>query len=91
MVDGHQDFVNKLESRIDRTTLSEWKAGMADRTTGKTAEARGKEIIVQPEKSDSPVTMKLNQWAAEVYPTAYAHLEAAKATDKNLKQRTTTP
>src|SRR4030095_12474022 len=25
MVDGHQDFVDKLESRLDKKTLSDWK------------------------------------------------------------------
>ena len=40
-----------------------------------------KAIAVLPEKSDNPVTMSINQWAAEIYAIAQAHLEAAKALD----------
>lgn len=43
------------------------------------------------EKSDNPVTFRLNQWAADTYPTAFAHLQAAKDMQKRLKRRTTTP
>src|SRR4051812_13252342 len=34
MVDGHQDFVDKLESRVDKSKLSEWKSSHTDRANG---------------------------------------------------------
>jgi putative membrane protein len=90
MVDGHQDFVDKLESRIDKKTVDEWKSktsGTAD--DGTKPEVKGTATTVLPEKSDNPITASINQWAADTYPTAQAHLTAAKALDKNLERRTT--
>lgn len=90
MVDGHQDFVDKLESRIDKKTVDEWKSktsGSAD--DGTKPEVQGKAATVLPEKSDNPITAAINQWAADTYPTAQAHLTAAKALDKEIKRRTT--
>jgi putative membrane protein len=84
MVDGHQSFVDKLESRIDRDTLSKWKASYVGKDTSK-VEA----TAVAPEQSDNPVTTALNQWAAETYPVAYAHLEAAKALREGVRKRST--
>ena len=84
MVDGHQDFVDKLESRIDRDTLSKFKASYVGKETAK-VEA----TAIAAEKSDNPVTSALNQWAAETYPVAYAHLEAAKALRDGVKKRST--
>jgi hypothetical protein len=110
MVDGHQDFVDKLESRIDRDTLSKWKAGRdANRTADHGAanrpagspnaanpnaahpnpDAKVEATAVTAEKSDNPVTQGLNQWAAETYPVAFAHLEAAKALRDGVKKRST--
>jgi putative membrane protein len=88
MVNGHQDFVDKLESRVDKDKLSEWKARHTD-ANGKKVEANSEAEVIVPEKSDDPVTMKINQWAADTYPVAFAHLEAAKALEKGAKQRTT--
>jgi hypothetical protein len=42
-----------------------------------------------PEKSDNAVTMSINQWAAEAYPTVQAHLDAAKTIDSAIKRRST--
>ena len=84
MVDGHQAFVDKLESRIDKDTLSKWKATFVGKDTAK-VEA----VAIAAEKSDSPTTFALNQWAAETYPVAYAHLEAAKAMRDGVKKRST--
>jgi putative membrane protein len=114
MVDGHQDFVDKLESRIDKDTLSKWKAGRdADRTDMSPAnpnatnrspakpnaaertaanrdnDAKVEATAVTAERSDNPVTMGLNQWAAETYAVAYAHLEAAKALQDGVRKRST--
>lgn len=89
MVDGHNDFIDKLESRIDKTRLSEWKSKWTDRTTAQKGEAATKAETVYPEKSDNTVTMAINQWAADTYPVAYAHRENAKTLQNTLKRRTT--
>ena len=104
MVDGHQDFVDKLESRIDKDTLSKWRASR-DNTAHGTAtgtahgsatanppanpDAKVEAAAVTAEKSDDPATMAINQWAAQTYPVAYAHLEAAKALRDGVKKRST--
>lgn len=108
MVDGHQDFVDKLESRIDKDTLSKWKAGRdtayddkAARPTATTRtpenhgganpdkDAKVEATAVTAERSDNPVTMGLNQWAADTYAVAFAHLEAAKALRDGVRKRST--
>jgi len=87
MVDGHQDVASKLESRIDKTKLSESKAQEADNVAGTKVETRTDVSTVLPEKSNNVVTMSLNQWAAEAYPVVQAHLASAKALDKSAKRR----
>ena len=91
MVDGHQAFVDKLESRVDKDTLAEWKAKNVDPASGKKMEGKAEAISIVPEKSDNPVTLSLNEWAAATYPAAFAHLQAAKDLQKGVKRRTTTP
>ena len=78
MVDGHQAMVDKLESRIDKDTLAAWKTRHVDPASGKKTEAKGEALTVTPEKTDNPVTSGLDQWAAETYPVAFAHLQAAR-------------
>lgn len=89
MVDGHKDFVDKLEGRIDKTRLAEWKAATTDVASGTKVNEQGQAIAVTPEKSDDAVTMALNTWAAAVYPSAAAHLDAAKAQQNAIKKRST--
>jgi putative membrane protein len=94
MVDGHQDFVDKLESRIDKDTLSKWKAGHDNARTatpgGNTnPDAKVEATSVTAEKSDNAITTAINQWAADTYPVAYAHLQAAKAMRDGVKKRAT--
>jgi putative membrane protein len=89
MVDGHKDFVDKLESRIDRKTLSDWKAQAENKTTGEKTTEKTQAVAVAPENSDNAATMALNQWAAQTYPVAYAHLQAAKDLQAGLKKRST--
>ena len=91
MVDGHQAFVDKLESRIDKDTVAKWKADNYDPATGKKVKGKGEAVVVVAEKDDNPITMGLNEWAAKTYPVAYAHLQAAKDLQKGLKRRTTAP
>ena len=89
MVDDHQKLVDKLESRIDRSTLSKWKGDVANQTTNKDAKVDIKAQSVVPEKSDDPVTQRINAWAADTYPAAWAHLQAAKGLKDTLKKRST--
>jgi putative membrane protein len=89
MVDGHQKLVDKLESRIDRDTLSQYKATADQKATDKTPKVEVKTQLVTPEKSDDPVTQRINAWAADTYPTAYGHLRAVKDLRDTLKKRST--
>jgi len=84
MVDQHQSLVDKLESRIDKDTLSKAKANNPNGPDGKI-----QATAVMPEKSDDANTMGLNQWAADTYPVAYAHLQAAKDLRDGVKKRST--
>jgi putative membrane protein len=86
MVDGHKDLIDQLEPRIDKKTLDQWKVEMNGRTT-----VAGGTVAILPDRSDNPTTMRINQFAADIYPTVHAHLEAAKALDSALKKRYTTP
>ena len=86
MVDGHKDLIDQLEPRIDKKTLDQWKVEMK----GKTTVARGT-VAILPDQSDNPTTMRINQFAADIYPTVHAHLEAAKALETTLGKRHTTP
>ena len=89
MIDDHQKLVDKLESRIDRDTLSRWKGQVATTPDGDKAKVDVKAQTVLPEKSDDVVTQRINAWAAETYPAAYAHLQSAKAVKDTLKKRST--
>ena len=85
MVDDHQALVDKLESRIDRSTLSKYKADTETRTTDKKPQVDVKAVSVVPEKSNDPVTQRINAWASDAYPAAYAHLQAAKSLKDAVK------
>ena len=89
MVDGHEDVADKLEARIDKTNLADWKAKMTDRL-GRRLEERSQLESVVPEKSDNPITMSLNQWAANTYPTVKGHQETAKVINDALKSNNRT-
>jgi putative membrane protein len=88
MVDGHKDVMDKLESRIDKDTLSKYKADAQD-PSGKKVETKVEAKTVTPEKSDNPVTMGLNSWAAKTYPVVSAHYDAAKKLQDAVKKRMT--
>jgi putative membrane protein len=89
MIDDHGNLVDKLESRIDRADLTRWKGEIANPVSGDVTKVKVSSKVVLPEKSDDPVTQRINQWAADTYPTAYAHLQAAKALKDTLKKRST--
>jgi putative membrane protein len=82
MVEGHKDLLDQLEPRIDKQSLEQWKAA----TNGKAASA-SRTIALPPDKSDNPTTMRVNQLAADLYPTVRAHWDAAKALEKSLEKR----
>ncbi len=86
MVDGHKDLIDQLEPRVDKKILDEWKAA----STG-TPTAAGRIVAIPPDRSDNPTTMRVNQFAADIYPTVYAHLEAAKALERSLEKREARP
>jgi putative membrane protein len=89
MVEGHDDVLEKLEDRIDEQKLAEWKAEMSDRVSGAERKERMEARTVVAERSDNPVTMAINEWAASVYPIVYAHREAAKAIENAIKGKNT--
>ncbi len=82
MVDGHQDLLDQLESRVDKKGLDQWKVEMK----GKTRIPAGG-VAILPDKSDNKTTMRVNQFAASLYPTVYAHLQSAKALEESLKRQ----
>ena len=87
MVDGHEGVVDKLESRIDKERLAEYKSKYAT-PGGRTAEEIKVDAVL-PEKSDDRVTIAVNQFAADAYPAVYSHLQKAKALDETLRKNTT--
>jgi len=89
MVDGHEDVVKKLESRIDKERLAEYKAKYENRETGRKTSEDIKVELVVPEKSDDRVTISINQWAADSYPGVYGHLQKAKALNDMVRKATT--
>jgi putative membrane protein len=89
MVDGHDDVLDKIGSRVDSKTLSDWKTTTSDRVSGEKTRAEVSAKTILPEKSDNPVTMAINEWAAKTYPVVYRHHQMAEDIDKNVKNRTT--
>ena len=88
MVDGHNDVLDKLRARVDKDTLEKSKAEGED-ASGKKVDTKIEATAVLPEKSDNPVTMSLNEWAAKTYPVVSAHLDAAKKLQDTVKKRMT--
>ena len=82
MVDGHKGVLDKLEARVDKDKLADWKTKMKDRMPG-TPESV---VSVTPERSDNPVTMAINEWAAQAYPVVAMHADKANALDETLKK-----
>jgi putative membrane protein len=82
MVDGHVDVHDKLQSRVDKSSVADFSAKMGDRIAGEPVPEAS--ITVRPEKSDNPVTASVNQWAAETFPTVHKHLSDARQLDSTL-------
>ena len=92
LVHGHQDLAAKLESRLELQSLADWKTAAAGRTQSQALpepKVALRDVAVRPEKSDNPLTMKINQWAAETYPVAQKHLDAARTLENATKKRST--
>jgi hypothetical protein len=92
MVHGHQDLGARLESRLDLQSLADWKTAAAARTQNQALPEPGvalRDVQIRPEKSDNALTMKINQWAAETYPVAQKHLDAARTLENATKKRST--
>ncbi|HEX5107408.1 MAG TPA: DUF4142 domain-containing protein [Vicinamibacterales bacterium] len=68
MVDGHQDVLDKLQSRVDERD----RVGVA---TGQ----KPKDVNVKPEPANDTLEASLNAWAASTLPVVKGHLEKAKA------------
>ena len=86
MVDDHEKMVDKLESRIDKTTIERGRETVTNPSTDEKAKVDTKGQSVVPEKSDNAVTARINAWAADAYPDTYAHLRSAKALKDTLKK-----
>jgi putative membrane protein len=92
MIDGHQDFAAKLESRLDVQSLADWKTAAAGRTQGKALpepDAALRDVKVRPAASDNATTSRINQWAADTYPVAQKHLDTARTLENAAKKRST--
>ena len=91
MIDDHQNLVDKLESRIDKTTIERRSGDAANAPANPDTKAKvdmkGQSVV--PEKSDNEVTARVNAWAADAYPDTYAHLQQAKSIKDTLKKRST--
>jgi putative membrane protein len=75
MVDGHEDAVRDLRSRVDENR------SVSDRLTGKNPE---NPAAVKPETSNNRVTTSINEWAANTLPTVERHLDRAKEIKDNV-------
>jgi predicted outer membrane protein len=92
MIEGHQDLAAKLEARLDVQSLADWKTAAAGRTRSNTLPEPNTampDVQVRPAKSDNEGTAKINQWAAETYPVAQKHLDAARTLENAMKKRST--
>jgi len=92
MVEGHQDLAAKLESRLDVQSVADWKTAAAGQTQSKALpepQSAIRDVQVRPNKSDNAVTMRINEWAADIYPVAQKHLDTARALENTTKERST--
>jgi putative membrane protein len=89
MVDGHDDVLDKLGSRVDQKSLEDYKAKTTDRATGEKVKQEVDATAIVAEKSDNAITSSINEWAAASYPVVQAHLQTAKTIQNSLKKRMT--
>jgi putative membrane protein len=92
MVEGHQNLAALLESRLDVQSVADWKTAAAGRAQSKALpdpKAEMADVKVRPNKSDSEITAKINQWAADTYPIVQKHLDTATTLENAAKKRST--
>jgi hypothetical protein len=92
MVEGHQNLAALLESRLDVQSLADWKTAAAGRAQSKALpdpKVEMADVKVRPNKSDSEITAKINQWAADTYPVVQKHLDTATTLENATKKRST--
>jgi putative membrane protein len=92
MVEGHLDLAAKLESRLDVQSLADWKTAAAGRTHSEELpepKTALRDVQVRPNKGDSDVTNRINQWAADTYPVTQKHLDIARRLENATKKRST--
>ena len=82
MVDGHESVLGKLESRIDKASLENWRTRMGNAIQGKESP---EPPPVVAERSDDQTTFALNEWAAGAYPTVYRHHHSAEGIYDRVK------
>jgi len=76
IVDGHQNVVDKLESRVDEVNRTATLTGKQEKDTN-----------VKPETSKNSITASLNAWSANTLPAVKAHLDQAKTIKDSLDHR----
>jgi putative membrane protein len=92
MIEGHENFAARLESRLDVQSLADWKTAAAGRAqTGALPDPKVAmpDVPIRPNASDDELTKKINQWAAETYPIAQKHLDTARTLENTAKKRST--
>jgi putative membrane protein len=92
MVESLQNLTAKLESRLDVQSLQEWKTAAAGRTQNKSLPEPGaalRDVQIRPDRSDRELTQTINQWAADTYPMAQKHLDAARTLENTLAKPST--
>jgi putative membrane protein len=87
MVDGHEHAVDKLDDRVDGKTLSDWKTKVDNLPASARGTEQGIVTGVQPEHSDNPATMAINQFAANTLPTVRMHLDSARMIKDKVNER----
>lgn len=88
MVDGHEDVVDHLESRVDRNGAGAAYSNDAVGDDNAPARERGATgtAMPAPQQSDNAATSAVNQWAATTLPAAEKHLAEARTINERLEQ-----
>jgi putative membrane protein len=92
VIEVHQDLAALLESRLDVQSLADWKTAAAGRTRTPALPEPGvemRDMPLRPNRSDSELTMRINQWAADTYPVVQKHLDTARTLENATRKRST--
>ena len=88
-VHPHHQHHPKIETRLHQQSHADWKTAAAGRTQTKALpepKVDMRDVAVRPNKSDSEITMRINQWAADTYPVAQKHLDTARTLENATKK-----